>query len=144
METIVGGVVVAIAFVFLCLGYFSTLTTPRGGVVPYKAMFDSIDGIALNSDVKIGGVKVGSVSSIDFDGDYRVVVTLGIQKSIKVPDDSSVAVSSAGFMGDKYIEVQPGGVRLFFRQGRCLFIPGPPLVLSYFLTNLSWLFLRNR
>lgn len=143
METIVGGVVVAIAFVFLCLGYFSTLTTPRGGFIPYKAVFDSIDGIALNSDVKIGGVKVGSVSSIDFDGDYRVVVTLGIQKSIKVPDDSSVAVSSAGFMGDKYIEVQPGGSSTFLQAGAMFIHSKSPFSLELLLNKLILAFSKK-
>lgn len=74
----------------------------------YKAVFDSVDGIALNSDVKIGGVKVGSVANIEFSPNYQVIVTLHVQKGLVLPDDSTLAIATSGLIGDKYIEILPG------------------------------------
>lgn len=143
VETLVGGLVVAVAVVFLCVGYFSTSSTPRGGAVAYKAVFDSVDGITINSDVKIGGVKIGSVSAIEFDGNYRVVVTLLVRKDLKIPDDSAVAVSSSGFIGDKYIDVQPGGSPTYLGKGDTFLSAKSPLSLESLLNKAILAFARR-
>ncbi len=62
------------------------------------------------SDVKVKGVKVGSVRDIMIDQpNDRVVVTVSIQDHIDIPEDSSASITSEGLMGGKYISIEPSG-----------------------------------
>lgn len=117
VETVVGGIVVCTAVLFLCMGYFTTSRVPGGSGIHYNAVFDSIDGIAENSEVKIGGVCVGKVCSIQLNDSYQVVVKIIVRKQIKIPDDSVASICSVGFMGDKYISISPGQSASHLNEG---------------------------
>lgn len=108
IETIVGVVVLIVAVCFIFFGYFSTSHEPTHGSVTYKAVFDAIDGIELNSEVKVGGLHVGYVAHIDLNEDFRPVLTLAIDKTLKLPDDSRVEIVTSGIIGDKFVELVPG------------------------------------
>lgn len=108
LETLVGAVVVLVAAVFLAIGYQATSVMPGKGGATYYGVFDSVDGIALNSEVKIGGVRVGAVASIRFDKHYHVVVGVRIKKGVSIPEDSTLAITSSGLMGDPYVGLIPG------------------------------------
>jgi phospholipid/cholesterol/gamma-HCH transport system substrate-binding protein len=74
------------------------------------AKFSSADGIANGTDVRLHGIKIGTVSAMVLDPkSYLAVVKLAIHKDVKLPDDSSVKITSSGFLGSSYIAVQPGG-----------------------------------
>lgn len=143
VETVVGAVVVLVALVFLGFGYLSTSQTPNRGGYVYKAIFDSIDGISLNSDVKIGGVRVGAVSSIDFDEHYRVVVTMCLKKEFKIPDDSSVSISSSGFIGDKFIAINPGASQDSLENGSTFIYAKPALNLESLINKVISAFVHK-
>jgi phospholipid/cholesterol/gamma-HCH transport system substrate-binding protein len=118
METTVGFLVIAVAAVFLLFGYQSTNKQPSHGVT-YKALFESVDGIAINSEVKLGGVLVGAVSNIKIDESYQVLLDIRIDDNVKIPNDSALEVRTTGFIGDKYIEIFPGGSEEFLAAGDC-------------------------
>jgi phospholipid/cholesterol/gamma-HCH transport system substrate-binding protein len=144
VETVVGGIVVLVAVVFLAFGYLSTSNVPNGSSgVTYKAVFDSVDGISLNSEVKIGGVCVGAVSSIDFDEAYRVVVTLRVKKNINIPDDSSVAITSSGMMGDKFVAINPGVSESLLESGGTFIYAKSPLNLESIINKVIAAFLKK-
>jgi phospholipid/cholesterol/gamma-HCH transport system substrate-binding protein len=108
-ETLIGGIVVAIAAAFL---FFAYTSTGSGNVSGYDvtAKFSSADGIANGTDVRLHGIKIGTVSAMVLDPKtYLAVVKLSIHKDVKLPDDSSVKITSSGFLGSSYIAVQPGG-----------------------------------
>lgn len=107
-ETIMGALVLLVAAGFMVFAYQSSnLKTVNG--YPLKAKFSSVAGIALGTDVRIGGIKVGVVSDMELDPDtYQAVVSLQIKDGIKIPDDSSVAVVSDGLLGSKYVKLEPG------------------------------------
>jgi phospholipid/cholesterol/gamma-HCH transport system substrate-binding protein len=108
-ETLIGGIVVAIAAAFL---FFAYTSTGSGNVSGYDvtAKFSSADGIATGTDVRLHGIKIGTVSAMVLDPKtYLAVVKLAIRKDVKLPDDSSVKITSSGFLGSSYIAVQPGG-----------------------------------
>lgn len=107
-ETIMGALVLVVAAAFMIFAYQSSnLRTVNG--YPLKAKFTTVAGIALGTDVRIGGIKVGVVSDLQLDPNtYQAVVTLLIKDAIKVPDDSSVAVVSDGLLGSKYVKLEPG------------------------------------
>lgn len=117
IETIVGVAVIIVAAVFLIFGRISTSKQPSQGSIAYKASFDSVEGIAVNSEVKIGGVRVGFVSNIELDPSFQVVLTLKVDKTLNIPADSSAEIATAGLMGDKFISIIPGGEEESLKEG---------------------------
>ncbi|WP_413285883.1 outer membrane lipid asymmetry maintenance protein MlaD [Vibrio sp. MA40-2] len=77
-----------------------------------KAYFDNIGSLKVRSPVKIGGVVVGRVSSIDLDKDnFTPVVTMSIdEKYGKFPESSSAEILTSGLIGEQYIGLVPGFV----------------------------------
>ena len=74
-----------------------------------NSSFFDIGNTSIGNDVKIKGVKVGEVSNIKLDQEnYMAIVTLSINNSIKIPDDSVFKISNNGFIGPSYIEIQSG------------------------------------
>jgi phospholipid/cholesterol/gamma-HCH transport system substrate-binding protein len=109
METVTGAAVILIAAGFL--GYAVAHSgRSSGSGYPLHAAFDSIDGLGVGADVKMAGVKIGSVTATAIDPKtYQATVTFTVDKRIELPKDSSAAVISEGLLGGKYLQLQPGG-----------------------------------
>jgi phospholipid/cholesterol/gamma-HCH transport system substrate-binding protein len=108
IETIMGGVVLIVAVVFLVFAYTSSTTGTVSGYV-VTAKFNSVSGLAPGSDVRLSGIKVGSVLDASLDPqDYAAIVRLSIENSVKLPADSSARILSDGLLGGTYLELQPG------------------------------------
>lgn len=74
------------------------------------AVFNEVSGLISGSDVRLSGIKVGSVSSQTLDiNTFEAVVTMQINNDIKIPTDSSAKISSEGLLGGNYISIEPGG-----------------------------------
>lgn len=109
-ETVIGAVVVAAAVGFLA--YAANSTGVSGPVDSYNlhANFRSIQGISLGTDVRIAGVKVGSVTGLDLNAKtFRAETTISVSKDIVLPEDSAIQISSEGLLGGNYVELIPGG-----------------------------------
>jgi phospholipid/cholesterol/gamma-HCH transport system substrate-binding protein len=116
-ETIIGAIVVAVAAGFL---YFMYTSTGAGSVSGYEvtARFSSADGISNGTDVRLHGIKIGTVSGLSLDPKtYYAVARLSIGNDVKIPDDSSVKITSSGFLGSNYVAIQPGGSEKMIAQG---------------------------
>jgi phospholipid/cholesterol/gamma-HCH transport system substrate-binding protein len=73
------------------------------------AKFDRIEGIRDGGDVRISGIKVGSIISERLDPKtFEAVVRMSIDPSIKLPVDSVASIASSGLLGDKYLSIEPG------------------------------------
>jgi len=108
IETVLGGVVLIVAGLFLVFAYTSTDIRPVTGYT-LAARFNAIDGLTVGSDVRVGGVRIGSVADQSVDmTDYRAVVHMTIRPDIRLPEDSVASVSSEGLLGGKYIRIDPG------------------------------------
>lgn len=108
-EIIVGTFVLLCAsiFLFTSLGN-SSITQGKNGYL-IRAKFDNIEGISSGSDVKISGVKIGSVVNSTLDkNDFRAQLIIIVDPEIQIPVDSSVKVSSEGLLGSKYLSITPG------------------------------------
>jgi phospholipid/cholesterol/gamma-HCH transport system substrate-binding protein len=108
-ELLTGAVILLVAVGFL--GY-AVAHSGRSASTGYdlNAKFDHIDGLTVGSDVRMAGVKVGSVSNAKLDPQsYLAIVTLNVQDSVKLPKDSSAEVTSDGLLGGKYLSLTPGG-----------------------------------
>lgn len=108
-EVLAGAVVLVVAVGFLGYAVANTGRSAGGGYA-VRAAFDAIDGLAVGSDVRMAGVKVGSITSAGIDPTtYRAMVEFTVKPEIKLPKDSSAAVTSDGLLGGKYLALEPGG-----------------------------------
>jgi len=109
IETLIGAIVVVVAVGFL---YFAYTSTSEGSLTgyPISATFARVDGLAVGTDVRMSGIKIGTVSSLSLDPKtYLAVAHLTINNSVQLPDDSSIKITSAGLLGNSYLSVTPGG-----------------------------------
>ena len=108
IETIMGGVVLIIAVVFLTFAYSSSNAGKISGYL-VTAKFGNVSGINPGSDVRLSGIKVGSVVDTSLDPqDYSALVNLSIKDSVKLPTDTSARILSDGLLGSNYLDLQPG------------------------------------
>ena len=109
IETVMGAVVLVVAALFLVFAYkTSQLRTVSGYEV--SADFSRIDGIHQGSDVRISGVKVGTVLADDLDPKtFLARIRMSIDPAIQLPEDTVAQVTSSGLLGDKYLSLVPGG-----------------------------------
>ena len=108
-ESLIGAAVVAIALVLAALAYYRT---GAGGTSGYEvnARLAKADGLAVGTDVRLAGIKIGTVSDLTLDPKtYLVTVHMNVRDDIKLPVDSSVLVTQAGFLGSQYLSITPGG-----------------------------------
>jgi phospholipid/cholesterol/gamma-HCH transport system substrate-binding protein len=109
IETVLGAVVLVVAALFL---FFAYTTSQVRAVQGYQvtAQFDRIDGIREGSDVRIAGVKVGSVIGERLDPKtFLATVRMSIAPQYKLPDDTVAEIVSSSLLGDKYMSLVPGG-----------------------------------
>ena len=117
VETIMGILVLAVAAFFAYFAYnVSDLQVVKGYTVTAK--FLKVGGLNVGSDVRINGIKVGTVIGQSLDNeDYTAEVKMSLSSDIKLPTDSEVAIVSDGLIGDKFIKIQPGNGTEFLKDG---------------------------
>ncbi|MDP6564351.1 MAG: outer membrane lipid asymmetry maintenance protein MlaD [Alphaproteobacteria bacterium] len=117
VETLIGAVVLVVAAVFLVFAYNKADIGTVSGY-PLIAKFEKIDGVSVGSDVLLGGIKVGTVTSQRLDTEeYLAVVEMSLASEIKIPDDSAIKITSDGLMGGKYLSIEPGGSEDLLQPG---------------------------
>jgi phospholipid/cholesterol/gamma-HCH transport system substrate-binding protein len=111
IETAMGAIVILVAVVFLVFSYNVSDLRPAEGY-DVIAKFNAVDGLAVGSDVRVAGVKIGTVvgQSIDQE-EYRAIVRMKINPEIKLTKDTVVRISSAGLRSGKYVKLEPGGAK---------------------------------
>lgn len=108
VESIIGAIVIAVAVLFVVFAYRATGATNVTGY-ELTAKLPRVDGLAVGTDVRLSGIKVGVVSGLTLDANYLVTVHMDIHNDVKIPDDSSMVVTSAGLLGSSYLSISPGG-----------------------------------
>jgi phospholipid/cholesterol/gamma-HCH transport system substrate-binding protein len=109
IETVLGAVVLVVAGFFLFVAYTSSKVRSVGGYV-VEARFTSTGGLQTGADVRISGVKIGTVTAQTLDRQsFQAVLMLEIDPGIQLPDDTSAAVASESLLGGRFIDLQPGG-----------------------------------
>ncbi|MES2607368.1 MAG: outer membrane lipid asymmetry maintenance protein MlaD [Pseudomonadota bacterium] len=109
IETFLGAFVIVVAAYFIYFAYTSGQDGRSLQGYTVSAKFQRIDGLHVGSDVKVSGVKVGSVLTLEIDPkSYQAKATLFINNTIKLPTDSTAAIVSEGLLGGKYIALDPG------------------------------------
>lgn len=108
VETLLGALVVVVAAGFLI---FALQATEVGAVDGFsmKARFLKVGGLEVGSDVRISGVKVGTVTDRILDTDsFEAVVLFSVSADLQLPADTQAVVTSEGLLGNKYLRLIPG------------------------------------
>ncbi len=83
-----------------------------------EARFGSISGLKEGGRVEIAGVGIGKVAGIRLNPlDYEAVVTLEIDEDVKLSEDSIASVRTSGIIGDRYVNIAPGGMEEYIQPG---------------------------
>ncbi len=110
IETVMGTVVLVVAALFLVFAYKSSQLRSVSGGYEVIAEFARVDGIHAGSDVRISGIKIGSVVGEALDPkSFLATLRMSIDPAVQLPDDTVAQVTSAGLLGDKYMSLVPGG-----------------------------------
>ncbi len=111
IETATGAIVILVAVVFLVFSYNVSDLRPAEGY-DVIAKFNAVDGLAVGSDVRVAGVKIGTVVDQTIDQEeYRAIVRMKINPEIELTKDTVVRISSAGLLSGKYVKLEPGGAK---------------------------------
>ena len=110
VETLIGAGVIAIAAIFFFYAYTTSGAGKGAGGYRLTAEFENVEGINIGSDIRLAGIKVGSVVNQDLNAEnFQAVLTMSIDNKVSLPDDSTAKVTSEGLLGSKFIALEPGG-----------------------------------
>ena len=118
VETAIGALVILIAAGFFAFAYSTSGKGSTTGGYTLKAEFDNIAGVNTGTDVRLAGIKVGTVVSQTLNPDnYQAVVTMSIDPKVKLTDDTTAKVTSEGLLGANFIALDPGGSETLLANG---------------------------
>jgi len=108
VETVMGAVVLIAAALFLFFAYSTSEVRAVSGY-DLSAKFDRIGGLRVGADVRVSGIKVGTVRSEALDPKtFLALVRMSIQSDVKLPVDTIATITSSGLLGDNYMALEPG------------------------------------
>ena len=109
VETITGAIVVVVAVVFFVFAYQAAGLGRASGGYEIGARFAGVSGLVTGADVRLSGIKVGSVVDQRLDTEtYEAIVTMAIAPDVKLPKGSSAKITTDGLLGGAYVSLQPG------------------------------------
>lgn len=124
--------IIALCYISVKLGKMEWL---GGGDYQVTAVFPSIAGLKVGAQVEIAGVEVGRVKSLALDKDYQARVVLGIDRGVKLQEDSIAAIKTKGLLGEKYVEIVPGGADEIIENGGKIHDTEPPIDLEELISK---------
>jgi phospholipid/cholesterol/gamma-HCH transport system substrate-binding protein len=104
----------AMAYLSISIGGFAL---QEHGGLQLSAGFDEIAGLTVRAPVVIAGVRVGEVTAISLDPDFRAKIDMNLQSTLQLPSDTTASIVTSGVLGDRYIELQPGGDDKILKSG---------------------------
>lgn len=130
LETLLGAVVLIVAVVFLIFAYSSSRLEGGDGYELF-ARFNRIDGLERGAEVRISGIRVGSVVEQELDSQtYQATVRFTVRNGVELPLDTSAAIVSTSLLGGKYLQLEPGG-------DIAMLEPGDEITLTQSAVNLE-------
>ena len=107
VETLIGTAVVAIAAGFFLFAYNTSGQGSTTNGYSLSAEFDNAEGINVGTDVRMAGVKVGTVTGFALNAEnYTAHVTLALDSALKLTDDATAKVTAEGLLGSKFISLE--------------------------------------
>ena len=115
-ETALGAAVLAFGALILGLTYGSSGRASMPGY-DLVARFNKAEGVSSFTDVRLGGMVVGKVVGQSLDDNFRAVIRIRIDPTLKLPDDTAALIQTDGLLGAKYISLQPGAEDNILKPG---------------------------
>ncbi len=122
LDLAAGAAVLLVAAGFVA---YAAANTGRGGADGTRliARFENVGSLTTGAEVRVGGVKVGAVSSTAIDvKTYQAIVTFTVLRDLAVPNDTSATISSGGLLGGAFLSLSPGGSETMLRDGGAITI----------------------
>ncbi len=131
-EIIIGAVTIAaLAGVLFFMQARHSMTSAAAGTdLVVTAKFNKVDGLVEDSDVRLGGIKIGRVSAMRLDDQFRAVVTFTITDDVKLPTDTSASIHTDGLFGSKFVVLEPGAEEDFMTSGAEMTLTQDAVVVS--------------
>jgi phospholipid/cholesterol/gamma-HCH transport system substrate-binding protein len=121
-EVLTGAIVLLVAAGFLAYAIAHSGRSTASGYTLY-ARFEHVDGLAVGADVRLAGVKVGSVTGATIDPKtYLATVSFTVRAGIELPKDTSASITSEGLLGGNYLSLSPGGDEVMLQPGQAITI----------------------
>lgn len=117
VETIIGAVVLVVAIGFFTFAYSRA---DVGTVAGYELTVDftNVGTLAPGADVRISGIKVGSVLHQELNPEtFLARVVMSIDDRIELPTDTSASIGLDGLLGGAYLQLEPGGEEAMLAAG---------------------------
>ena len=122
----------------ICLGYLSIklgkMEVLGGKGYDVKAVFSNSGGLKSGSTVVIAGVDVGKVKTV-FLENYQAEVVLTLTESVKIQEDAIASIKTKGLIGEKFVEITPGGSDKFILPGGQIRDTQPPVDLEQIISS---------
>jgi phospholipid/cholesterol/gamma-HCH transport system substrate-binding protein len=117
-EIVAGAAILAVASGFALYAVQGSGMVGAAESYPLTASFRSVEGISVGTDVRLAGVKVGTVTGLTLNPEtYFADTVISMRKDVAVPTDSTILISSEGLLGGNFVEVQPGGALEMLEPG---------------------------
>ena len=106
---------VSVGYLVMVIGEFSFIQSNHYSIHGY---FASASGLKPGARVEIAGVEIGTVADIEIDTERLVAkVSLHIHKNIEISEDSIASVKTSGIIGEKFMDILPGGADIILEDG---------------------------
>ncbi len=116
-EVATGAIVIVIAAGFLVYALATSGRSTVGGM-RLNARFSNVGDISPGSDVRIAGVKVGSVTGLTIDPrTFEAILDFTVRPDLKLPTDSSAEISTGGLLGGQFVTLSAGGAETTLANG---------------------------
>jgi phospholipid/cholesterol/gamma-HCH transport system substrate-binding protein len=124
--------IIALSYISVKLGKMEWV---GGGGYQVIAVFSSAGGLKVGAAVEIAGVEVGRIKSLALDEDYQARVVLDIDTDVSLQDDSMASIRTKGLLGEKYVDITPGGTEEIIKEGGIIFDTEPPIDLEKLISK---------
>jgi phospholipid/cholesterol/gamma-HCH transport system substrate-binding protein len=118
VETLMGAFVVVIALGFLLFAYNSSGRSGQSGGYRITADFDNVEGLNTGSDVRMAGIRIGSVVAQRLNPENnQAQIVMSIDPAIKLAEDTSAKITAEGLLGSKFVALEAGGSETLLADG---------------------------
>ena len=90
------------------------------------AIFSNVGGLKTGGSIEVAGVDVGRVRRITLDN-YQAKVDIFLTGGLKIQEDAIASIKTKGLVGEKYIEITPGGSEKMIQPGERIRETQPPV-----------------
>jgi phospholipid/cholesterol/gamma-HCH transport system substrate-binding protein len=117
VEALIGLLVVLLAIWFVFFAWQRTGGS-MGDAIQVRALFPAANGVSVGTDVRVAGLKVGEVAAQRLEPQsYQAEVVLALDRNVRIPSDSSAAITAEGLLGGTHITLMPGGAPTPLKDG---------------------------